>query len=181
MEPPLHFGIKSAVSWVDSSRPKQPKIAGKTLASVFWNAQGILFINFLEKGRIINSEYYIAWLVCLKEEITKKWPQMKKKCSFTMTMHLVTSQSQRWQKLHELHFKLLPHPPYSPDLGPQWLLAVCRPQKNVPGKEIWLQWRSDIENWGVVWGQRQINQQKRHQIVREVLEWVHHPRKKPCW
>ena len=33
--------------------------------------------------------------------------------------------------------------------GPQWLLAVCRPQKNAPGKEIWLQWRSDIGNWGV--------------------------------
>ena len=26
--------------------------------------------------------------------------------------------------------------------GPQWLLAVCRPQKNAPGKEIWLQWRN---------------------------------------
>ena len=60
--------------------------------------------------------------------------------------------------------------------GSQWLLAVCRPQKNAPGKEIWLQWRSDIGNWGIFWGQRQIILQKRHQIVREELESVYHPR-----
>ena len=54
------------------SRPKWPKMqtsAGKVLASVFWNAQGILFVDYLEKGRTINSEYYIALFVHLKEEI----------------------------------------------------------------------------------------------------------------
>ena len=63
------------------SYPKWPKTqtsAGKILASVFWDAQGILFIDYLEKKRTINREYYIALLVCLKEEITKKCPQMKK-------------------------------------------------------------------------------------------------------
>ena len=45
------------------SRPKQPKTqtsAGKVLASVFWDTQGILFIDNLDKERTINSEYYIA-------------------------------------------------------------------------------------------------------------------------
>ena len=45
------------------SRPKQPKTqtsTGKILDSVFGDAQGILFIDFLEKGRTINSEYYIS-------------------------------------------------------------------------------------------------------------------------
>ena len=46
--------------------------ADKILASVFWDVLGILFIDYREKGRTINSEYYIALLVCLKEEITKK-------------------------------------------------------------------------------------------------------------
>ena len=65
--------------------------------------------------------------------------------------------------------------PYSPESGSQKLLAVYRPQNNAPGKEIWPQGRSDIGNWGVFWGQRQIVLQKRHQIVREVLESVYHP------
>ena len=65
------------------SRSKQLKTqtsAGKVLVSVFWDAQGISFIDYFEKGITINSKYYIALLVHLKEEIAKKkWPQMKTK------------------------------------------------------------------------------------------------------
>ena len=53
--------------------------AGKVLASLFWDAHGILFIYYFELGRTINSEYYMALLVRLEEEIAKKRPQMKKK------------------------------------------------------------------------------------------------------
>ena len=93
--------------------PKQPKMqisAGKVLSFVFWDVQGILFIDYLQKGRTINSEYYMALLVLLKEEIAKKWPQMKKKnvhfhqdnvpCYRLITM---------MAKLHKLHFELLPN------------------------------------------------------------------------
>ena len=64
--------------------------------------------------------------------------------------------------------------------GSQQQLAVCRPQKNAPGKEIWLQWRSEIGSWGIFWGQRQIVLQKRYRIVKEVLESVYHPRRRLC-
>jgi len=43
------------------SAPKKTKSvpsAGKVMASVFWNAEGILFIDYLEKGKTINGEYY---------------------------------------------------------------------------------------------------------------------------
>ena len=53
--------------------------ACKILASVFWDAYSILFIDYLEKGRTINGDYYMALLMHLKEEIAKKRPQMKKK------------------------------------------------------------------------------------------------------
>ena len=64
------------------NRPKRPKMqmsAGKVSPSVFWDVRGILFIDYLEKGRNINSEYYVALLFCLKEEIAKKRLQMKMK------------------------------------------------------------------------------------------------------
>ena len=100
-----HFTLESnrqSAEWTaaSESHPKRLKTqtsAGKVLASIFWDVQGILFIDYLDKGRNINSEYYIALLVHLKEEITKKQPQMKKKCSFIKTMHYVTSRLQRWQ------------------------------------------------------------------------------------
>ena len=60
------------------NRPKRTKTqmsAGKVLSPVFWNAHGILFIYYLEKGRTINSEYYTALLVRLKEKIAKNDPK----------------------------------------------------------------------------------------------------------
>ena len=56
------------------SCPKWPKMqtsAGKVLSSIFWDVQSILFFDYLEKGRIINSKYYIALLVLLKGKIAK--------------------------------------------------------------------------------------------------------------
>ena len=99
---------------------------GKVLASGFWDAQGILFIDYFEKGRTINSKYYIALLVSLKEEIAKKRPQMKKKA---VLFHQNNAPCHKLiatvAKLHELHFELLLHPLYSPDLAPSyyWLFA----------------------------------------------------------
>ena len=55
-----------------SKRPMMQTSAGKVLSSIFWDAQGIFFIDYLEKGRTINSKYYIVLLVHLKEEIAKK-------------------------------------------------------------------------------------------------------------
>ena len=167
------------------SHPKRPKTqssAGKVLAPIFWDAQGILFISYLEKGSTINNEYYIALLVCLKEEITKKTAtNEKEKVLFHQDNALCHKSIATMAKLHELHFKLLLHPPYSPDLAPSdyWLFADLK--KIAPGKEIWLQWRSDIGNWGIFWGQRQTVLQKRHQIVREALELVYHLWRRLCW
>ena len=98
-----HFTLESnrqSAEWTATgeSHPKQPKIqtsASKILASVFWDAQCILFIDYLKKERTINSKYQIVLLVYLKEEIPPKWPQMKKKkCPFTKIMHCVTRRSQ---------------------------------------------------------------------------------------
>lgn len=63
------------------SRPKRPKTqmsVGKVLTLVFWDSHGILFIDYLDKWKTINSEYYIALLVQLKEKIAKKIIPSKK-------------------------------------------------------------------------------------------------------
>jgi len=111
------------------SRPKRPKTqqsAGKVLASVFWDAHGILFIDYLEKGKTINSDYYIALLERLKDEIAEKRPHMsKKKVLFHQDNAPCHKSMKTMAKMHELGFELLPHTPYSPDLAPSdyWLFA----------------------------------------------------------
>ena len=118
-----HFTPESA-EWTpaDESHPKRPKtqtLAGKVLASIFWDAQGILFIDYFEKGKTINSEYYIISLMCLKEEFSEKTATNEEEKSVLSPRQCTCHKSIAiMAKLPELHFKLLPHEPYSPDLTP---------------------------------------------------------------
>ena len=58
-------------------------------------------------------------MVCLKEEILNKQPQMEKdKVLFHQYNAPRHDSVATMVKLHELHFELLPHPLYSPDLAP---------------------------------------------------------------
>ena len=127
------------------SHPKQPKtnISWQCFGLRIWDVQGILFTDYLEKGRTINSKYYIALLVHLKEKITKKQLQMKKKKVFFHQDNTPCHKSiATMAKLHELHFELLPHPPYSPDLAPSdyWLFAdlkrMLQRKKSVSNEEV---------------------------------------------
>lgn len=145
--------------------------AGRVLASVFWDFCGIVFFDYVERGITINNKYYIALLVQLKEEIAKKRPQIKRKKVLFQDNAPCYKSMTTMAKLHELHFDLLPRPPYSPDLAPNsYYLRVCRPKKNASVKEIWLNWKSDCRHWSLFWSQKQIVLQKRHCNIRRVLE-----------
>jgi len=48
------------------------KSAGKVLASIFWDQDGILLIEYFQKGQTINAEYYSSLLVQLKGILKEK-------------------------------------------------------------------------------------------------------------
>jgi len=53
-----------------SSHPKKfrvQKSAGKVLASIFWDQDGILLTDYLPKGQTISAEFYSSLLVQLKD------------------------------------------------------------------------------------------------------------------
>ena len=129
----------SSAKWTAAgeSRPKRPKTqqwAGKVMASAFWDAHGILFIDYLEKG---NSDYCMALLNQSSTEIKKKRPQIQnKKVLFRQDNSPCHKSMKTMAKLNELSFKLLPHPPYSQDLAPSdyWLFAGLK--KMLQGKRF---------------------------------------------
>ena len=51
----------------------------RTLKKIFWDAHDILFIDYLEKGKTINSDFYMALLDRLSAEIMKKRPHIQKR------------------------------------------------------------------------------------------------------
>lgn len=59
-------------------RPKTQQSTRKVMTCVFLNAHGIIFNDYLENEKTVNSKYYIAILERLKADIAKKRLHMKK-------------------------------------------------------------------------------------------------------
>ena len=121
---------RSSAEWTAAgeSRPKRPKTqrwAGKVMTSLFWDAHGILFIDYLEKGKSINSDCYMALLDRLSVEIKKTASHAKENVFFHQDNAPCHKSRKTMVKLNELSFELLLHPLYSPDLAPNhyWLFA----------------------------------------------------------
>jgi len=53
------------------------------MASVFWDAEGILFIDYLGKGKIKTGEYYSDLLTRLDEKFVRKKTVCKRKNHFS--------------------------------------------------------------------------------------------------
>jgi len=114
---------RQSAEWLGSheSRPKRPKdqrSAGKVMASVFWDAHGIIFIDYLQKGRSYGR-VLCSVIGQLNDEIKKKRPHMvKKKVLYHHDNAPSHTSSKAMAKLEQLRFELVAHPPYSPDLAP---------------------------------------------------------------
>ena len=53
------------------------------MASIFWDAHGVIFIEYLEKESTITGAYYAALLDRLVDKIRKKRQHLKKKNLFS--------------------------------------------------------------------------------------------------
>jgi histone-lysine N-methyltransferase SETMAR len=92
--------------------------AGKVMALLFWDAEGILFIDYIEKGKTLTGEYYSNLLTRLDEKIWEKRPRKKKKkIIFHQDKTFAHKNILAMGKSRDLHYELLGHPPYSPDLA----------------------------------------------------------------
>jgi histone-lysine N-methyltransferase SETMAR len=88
---------------------------GKVMASVFWDTEDIFFIDYLEKGKTIIREYSNL-LTRLDVKIDE--PRFGKKKIFYQDNAPAHKSVMPMGKLRDLHYVLLEHPPYSPDLAP---------------------------------------------------------------
>ena len=182
MDPPLHSGDKLAVSWVDSSKWKLSKATKDTNISRQSFGLPILrwaryFVHQLPWERK-NHQLWILYSI-IGEFEGRNHQKMatneeeEKKCSFTKTMHCVTKLIATMAKLHELHFELFLHPPYS--TGCMQTSRECSSERDLaPMKKLYWKLRRILRP-------KKNHSTKRHQNVREMLKSAYHPRKKLCW
>lgn len=105
-----------------SPTPRKAKViksAGKVMASVFWDAKGVLLLDFLESGKTITGVYYAQLLHRLRENIKAKRPGMLTKgVIFHQDNAPAHTSAVAMSAIQSCGFEILPHPPYSPDLAP---------------------------------------------------------------
>jgi len=96
------------------------KSARKVLASIFWDQDGILPIDYLPKGQTINGEYCSSLLVQLKDILkAKRRPRKGQQGVLFLHDNAPAHRALAIQKkLAYLGFQCHYHPPYSPDLAP---------------------------------------------------------------
>jgi len=118
------------------------KSAGKVLASIFWDQNGILLIDYLPKGQTINAEYYSSLLVQLKDILKEK--RRGKFTNGVLFFHdnapaLRALATQK--KLACLGFQCLDHPPNSAVLAPSDYHLFPGLKKQLKGRHF----SSDVE------------------------------------
>lgn len=128
--------------WVKHGDPAPKKAktvasAGKVMASVFWDAKGILLIDYLPKGQTISGGYYTILLervvICIRE---KRPGLTKKKILYHHDNAPAHSSGVARQKLADLRFEIVNHPPYSPDLAPSDFHLFPNLKKFLAGKRF---------------------------------------------
>jgi len=113
-----------SMEWRHSGSPHPKKFwvqksAGKVLASIFGDQDGILLIDYVPKGQTISAEYYSSLLVQLKDILKEKRHGKVTKVVLFLHDNAPTHRTLATQKkLAYLGFQCIDHPPYSPDLAP---------------------------------------------------------------
>ena len=109
--------------------------ARKVMASIFWDAKGIVFIDYLQKGKTINGEYYAKLLRELQQAIKSKWPgKLTKGVLLHQDNALAHKSLVAMSAVRDCGFELIDHPPYSPDLAPLDYVLLPNLKKHLAGK-----------------------------------------------
>ena len=131
--------------WVGpgSSRPKtfktQPS-AGKVMATVFWDAKGVIMLDVLPERSTITGVYYANLLDQLRTAIReKRRVTLSKVVLLQHDNARVHTCKVAMDAVERNGYKLIPHPAFSPDLAPSDFFLFPNLKKDIRG----LHFRSD--------------------------------------
>ena len=133
--------------WVGlgSPRPKKFKTqpsAGKVMATVFWDAKGVIMLDFLPKRSTITGMYYANLLDQLRTAIReKRRGKFSKGVLLQQDNARVHTCKVAMDAVERNGYKLTPHPHYLPDLAPSDFFLFPNLKKDIRG----LHFRSDEE------------------------------------
>ncbi len=121
----LYDNRRRSAQWLDVDEapkhmPKPSLHPKKTMVTVWWSAAGVIHYNFLKVGETITAEKYCRELEIAHQKLSIKQPALvNRKGPILLHDNARPHVSQiTLQKLNDLGYETLQHPPYSPDLSP---------------------------------------------------------------
>ena len=115
---------QQSMQWKHGSSPSPRKFkvqasAGKIMCTVFWDAEGILLIDYMQHNVTITGVYYADLLRKLRVTIKEKRRGKLTQIPLLLHDNAPAHRSHVGQgAVLECGFEEMPHPPYSPDLAP---------------------------------------------------------------
>ena len=105
------------------------------MATVFWDTDGVIHIDYLPRGTTMNGQYYADLLVRLRESIKeKRRGKIRRGVLLQQDNAPVHSSKVAMQSVRDCGFELPPHPPYSPDLAPSDFFLFSKLKKELRGQ-----------------------------------------------
>lgn len=167
---------RQSTEWKHTSSPVRKKFktqasAGKVMLTVFWDAEGPVFCDYLEEQRTINSQYYSDML------LNKVKPAMREKRRGSQRRGVIlqqdnarphTAQITR-ETIEKMGWEVLPHPPYSPDLAPSDFHLFGPLKEALRGKRF--QDNEDVKKFVGNWLKRQDKEFFAAGIKKLVVRW----------
>jgi histone-lysine N-methyltransferase SETMAR len=107
------------------------------MASVFWDCDGLLLIDYLPKGETINKEYYANLMPQLRDAIVQK-----RRGKITPGVLLLHDNARphtadfAQRAIRRCGFTQIEHPPYSPDLAPSDFFLFPNLKKSLRGRRF---------------------------------------------
>lgn len=146
----LYVNMRQRKEWVPKGVTPKPRVKKelhpkKTMICVWWNWEGLVHWEILEKSKTINKELYVAQLKRVNEAIQLKSSDRR---SHVILLHdNARPHTANIVKitLQELKWEILQHPPYSPDLAPtdfHLYRSLSNEMRGVTFKN-----EEDLKNW----------------------------------
>jgi len=103
---------------------------------VFWDSQGIILLDCMEKGKTITDAYYSSLLDCLKTELQEKRPRLATKKSFSITTRISSLLWNYGRKIDGVKVPTSSASPLFSSFGSLGLLLVSQFKEIAGEKEI---------------------------------------------
>ena len=91
----------------------------KLMATIFWDCDGVIHVDYLPRGSTMNGAYYAALLKRMRESLKeKRRGKLKRGVLLQQDNAPVHNSKVAIAAAKECKFEIISHPPYSPEMAP---------------------------------------------------------------